>query len=118
MTSQRINLLAIGLALIALIAGALGVYQVNALKQTVATLQAANQNLTLAAKRIGAAPIGPEHSLDVPNVARDPAEVPPPLTRTAPTTVAFTLTFKELTAELADGTSYDFWTFDGTVPGP
>jgi nitrite reductase (NO-forming) len=44
--------------------------------------------------------------------------VPPPLTRTEPTTVSVTLTIKELTAEIADGTTYDFWTFDGTVPGP
>lgn len=56
--------------------------------------------------------------LDVPNVAYDPALVPPPITRTEPTTVEFTLTAKEVTAELADGTSFTFWTFDGTVPGP
>ncbi len=55
---------------------------------------------------------------DVPNVARDPADIPPPITRNKPTTVKITLTFKELTAELADGTTYTFWTFDGTVPGP
>ncbi len=118
MTSQRIHLLALSVAIVALVSGALGVYQAMRLQQTVDTLQTANQNLALAAKRIGAAPIGPEHQLDVPNVARDPADVPPPLTRTEPTSVAFTLTFKELTAELADGVSYDFWTFDGTVPGP
>jgi len=29
-----------------------------------------------------------------------------------------TLTAKEVTAELANGTTYTFWTFDGTVPGP
>lgn len=56
--------------------------------------------------------------LDVANVARDPSDVPPPITRTEPTTVEITLTIRELTAELADGTSYTFWTFDGTVPGP
>ena len=56
--------------------------------------------------------------LDQPNVARDPAILPPPITRTTPTTVEFTLTAKEVTAELADGISYDFWTWDGTVPGP
>lgn len=55
---------------------------------------------------------------DAPNVARDPSMVPPPITRTTPTTVEVTLTTKELTSELADGTTYQFWTFDGTVPGP
>jgi nitrite reductase (NO-forming) len=57
-------------------------------------------------------------ALDVPNVVRDPADVPPPITRTEPTTVRVTLTVQELVSELADGTSYSFWTFDGTVPGP
>jgi nitrite reductase (NO-forming) len=56
--------------------------------------------------------------LDAPNVVRDPADVPAPITRTAPTTVRITLTIRELVSELADGTTYSFWTFDGTVPGP
>ncbi len=71
-----------------------------------------------AVRRIGQLPIGPEKELDAPNVIRDPADVPPPITRTEPTTVQVTLTAKEVTAELADGVSYSFWTFDGTVPGP
>jgi nitrite reductase (NO-forming) len=60
----------------------------------------------------------PAASLDVPNVARDPADVPSPIARTAPTTVRVTLTVREVVSELADGTTYAFWTFDGTVPGP
>ena len=56
--------------------------------------------------------------LDAPNVVRDPADVPPPITRSSPTTVRITLTIRELVAELADGTTYTFWTFDETVPGP
>jgi nitrite reductase (NO-forming) len=48
----------------------------------------------------------------------DPSILPPPIARTEPTTVKLTLTTHELTAELADGATYDFWTFDGTVPGP
>ena len=62
--------------------------------------------------------VAPEGELDVPNVVRDPADVPPPITRTEPTTVQVTLTVQEVVSELADGTSYSFWTFDGTVPGP
>jgi nitrite reductase (NO-forming) len=52
------------------------------------------------------------------NVARDPSILPPPITRTEPTTVTATLTIEEATAELADGTTFTFWTFDGTVGGP
>jgi nitrite reductase (NO-forming) len=60
----------------------------------------------------------PAAALDVPNVVRDPADVPAPITRTAPTTVRVTLTVQEVVSELAGGTAYGFWTFDGTVPGP
>lgn len=62
--------------------------------------------------------VEPARPLDVPNVVRDPSDVPPPITRTEPTTVKITLTIKEVVSELADGTTYSFWTFDGTVPGP
>ncbi|QWK11409.1 MAG: nitrite reductase, copper-containing [Thermoflexus hugenholtzii] len=51
-------------------------------------------------------------------VVRDPADVPPPIRRTEPTTVEVTLTVKEVVAELTDGVTFPFWTFDGTVPGP
>jgi nitrite reductase (NO-forming) len=51
-------------------------------------------------------------------VVRDPADVPPPITRTQPTTVQITSTLQELEAEFSPGSTYRFWTFDGTVPGP
>lgn len=51
-------------------------------------------------------------------VARNAADVPPPITRVEPTTVRINSTIQEVTAELADGTTFPFWTFDGTVPGP
>jgi nitrite reductase (NO-forming) len=62
--------------------------------------------------------VEPARPLDAPNVVRDPSDVPAPITRTEPETVKITLTIKELVSELADGTTYTFWTFDGTVPGP
>lgn len=43
---------------------------------------------------------------------------PPPTGRSAPTNVEVVLETKEVVAQLADGTSYEFWTFNGTVPGP
>ena len=55
---------------------------------------------------------------DVRLVARDATQIPSPIRRTEPTTVQITSTLEEVTAELADGTTFPFWTFDGTVPGP
>jgi nitrite reductase (NO-forming) len=57
-------------------------------------------------------------SLDVQTVAKDPTNIPPPITRSTPTTVKVTLVARELVSLLADGTSFQFWTFNGTVPGP
>jgi nitrite reductase (NO-forming) len=51
-------------------------------------------------------------------VIRDPADIPPPITRTEPTTVHIRSTIQEFAAEFTPGTTYPFWTFDGTVPGP
>ena len=54
----------------------------------------------------------------VSEISRPAAAVPPPLTRTVPTTVSITLETKEVVAKLDDGQTYSYWTFDGTVPGP
>jgi nitrite reductase (NO-forming) len=45
-------------------------------------------------------------------------EIAPPVDRTQPATVKVELETKEVTAQLADGVTYTFWTFNGTVPGP
>lgn len=45
-------------------------------------------------------------------------EVPPPISRKAPARVQVQVETKEITARLADGVDYTFWTFGGHVPGP
>ncbi len=52
------------------------------------------------------------------NVARDAADVGTPIARTAPAAVEFNLTTKEVVGQLDGKTTYRFWTFNGTVPGP
>jgi nitrite reductase (NO-forming) len=51
-------------------------------------------------------------------VAKDPLDLPPPITRTTAETVEISLTAKEVVGLLDDGTKASVWTFDGTVPGP
>lgn len=74
--------------------------------------------MQMASDRIGVAPLKEEGPLGQPNVARDPSDVPAPINRTENTTVEVNLQVKEVRAEIADGAAYDFWTFNGTVPGP
>ncbi len=52
------------------------------------------------------------------NVAKDPTDVPAPITRKNPTTVTINLEAKEVIAEVAPGETAWVWTFNGTVPGP
>ena len=72
----------------------------------------------VAIDRIGVQTLKPAAKLDQPNVARDPSDLPAPIHRTEPTTVKVKLEIKEVTAEIAPGATYSFWTFGGTVPGP
>jgi len=44
--------------------------------------------------------------------------VPPPITRDHPAKVIVHIFTKEEVGRLADGVQYQFWTFNGTVPGP
>jgi nitrite reductase (NO-forming) len=52
------------------------------------------------------------------SIVADPAGLPEPIGDRAPTTVQVELETIELEGQLADGTTYTYWTFGGTVPGP
>ena len=47
-----------------------------------------------------------------------PPAVPPPVNRTSPAKVVVNLEVREVTLPIADGATYTFWTYGGTVPGP
>ncbi|PZN06785.1 MAG: nitrite reductase, copper-containing, partial [Bacillota bacterium] len=51
-------------------------------------------------------------------VAADPTAVPEPVGKRPPKTVRIDLEAVELDGQLADGTTYTYWTFNGQVPGP
>jgi nitrite reductase (NO-forming) len=53
------------------------------------------------------------------NLTRLPLpQVAPPVTRTEPAYVKYDLTTQKVSAQMADGVAYEYWTFNGTVPGP
>jgi nitrite reductase (NO-forming) len=52
------------------------------------------------------------------SIARDPADLPGPLPAGPPRTVAVELETVELIGKLANETTYNYWTFNGKVPGP
>jgi len=68
---------------------------------------------------VGLPPIGPEKlPLDTNFIGREPTDVPPPVNRTYSTTVHIWLDVREVNAEIEPGTSFTYWTYNGTVPGP
>ncbi|HEX6959038.1 MAG TPA: copper-containing nitrite reductase [Ferrovibrio sp.] len=96
-----------------------------------------NASLKIAKRRLGylggvalaallfAAPLAPAQAADaeaaqpkIADIVRAPTDLPPPLTRRAPAHVTVNLDTVEVTGQLADGTTYNYWTFNGKVPGP
>ena len=65
-----------------------------------------------------AQPVIPPAAADAVSVMKAAADLPAPITRSTPEKTVLHLTTKELTGVLDDGTTYKYWTFDGTVPGP
>jgi nitrite reductase (NO-forming) len=53
-----------------------------------------------------------------PAIFRDPTDVGTPVGDRGPQNVSLELETQEVQGQLADGTAYDYWTFNGTVPGP
>ncbi len=52
------------------------------------------------------------------NIARDPNDTRPEIKRDENGIVEIEITAKEVISEMADGTTFNYWTFGGTVPGP
>lgn len=52
------------------------------------------------------------------DIVRDPADLPPPITRKTPALVDVTITVREKVAEIAPGVTYLYYTYNDKVPGP
>lgn len=56
--------------------------------------------------------------MDAADVSRLPTDLPAPIGNRAPKLVKIHLFTEEVKGLLADGTTYNYWTFNGKVPGP
>jgi nitrite reductase (NO-forming) len=52
------------------------------------------------------------------DIVRDPTDLPGPIGVREPQTVRIDLETVEIEGQLADGTTFKYWTFNGKVPGP
>ena len=55
---------------------------------------------------------------DAVDIRKSPADLPGPISRLEAQAVKVSLETVELTGQLADGSTYTYWTFGSTVPGP
>jgi nitrite reductase (NO-forming) len=55
---------------------------------------------------------------DAVSIIKDPSDIPGPITRTSPERVVVELETVELDGWIDGETTFRFWTFNGTVPGP
>ncbi len=60
----------------------------------------------------------PAQAVTVADISRRASDIPPPITRTENKTVTIDLETREVVAEIAPGVTYEYWTYNGTVPGP
>ncbi len=60
---------------------------------------------------------GPPQGKPIKAVLTSPPHVPPPVDRNYPAKVIVELEVQEVELPIADGVTYTFWTFGGTVPG-
>lgn len=65
-----------------------------------------------------AEPTMPPARTTLSDIVRDPSDLPGPLNRRSPETVVVELETREVDGQLADGTTFKYWTFNGQVPGP
>ncbi len=69
-----------------------------------------------------AAPSGPVVVSNPPatgaDIVRDPTDIPAPIGQREPQTVRIDFETVEIEGQLSDGTTYNYWTFNGKVPGP
>lgn len=52
------------------------------------------------------------------DISRDPTDLPSPILARGPTNVRIDLEAQEVVGQLAQGTTFTYWTFNGKVPGP
>lgn len=60
----------------------------------------------------------PAKSVGTEDISKKANDIPSPITRKENQTVVVNLEAKQVVAELAPETTYEYWTFNGTAPGP
>lgn len=108
----------IGAAALILGGGLLMVSSLTAHRSSLGTGSQSSSSTAGTAPASGSSMSGMTGAGSVDAVAASAVNIPDPITRTVPTTVNVNLTTSVVTGHLDGQTTYAYWTFNGTVPGP
>lgn len=78
---------------------------------------ASNQMMSMEQMQAAVATVAPANP-DAVSIVHNPADLPAPIGDREPTNIRIDLVAKEVSGLLADGTTYTYFTFNETVPGP
>ena len=84
---------------------------------TTDTGSTANVSSNVGSAETVSVPVGPADTNAV-DITRDPTDIPAPVGNRGPQNVRVDLETIELPGQLADSTTYTYWTFNAKVPGP
>jgi nitrite reductase (NO-forming) len=107
----KLNAAVAGAAVIAIALSGWAVFTNRTLTGTVTDL---NDRLAAAQTQVSFAPA----KADAVDIRHNPTDLPAPINRADAQKVVLNLETVELDGKLADGTTYTYWTFNKTVPGP
>ena len=112
---SKLNGLIAGAAVVAVALSGYGIYAAQEAKTRLPTL---NDQLSAVDKAVH-----PSHEVapakaDAIDIRHNPTDLPAPIARSDNQKVVLNLETEEVDGRLADGTTYTYWTFNKTVPGP
>jgi nitrite reductase (NO-forming) len=77
-----------------------------------------NMNMQTVTNTVAVQPTAAPADPNAVSIVRNPADLPPPVGNREAQNIRVDLTAMEVVGQLADGTTFTYFTFDGKVPGP
>jgi nitrite reductase (NO-forming) len=95
-----------------------GHHEVGMAGKLIVTGEALPQSETHTAVALAAVPTAAPANPNAVSVIHNPTDLPAPVGSREPTHIRIDLVAQEVVGQLADGTTFSYFTFNGTIPGP
>jgi nitrite reductase (NO-forming) len=112
---SKLNIAVAGVAAAALVLAGWGLIGSNGLNSKVTEM---SDNMSTLENKVAPTVKNGPAKADAIDIIHKPTDLPAPIARTEAQKVTLNLETVEVDGKLADGTTYTYWTFNKTVPGP